>query len=152
MGSIDAVSGIEIRPLRADEVHLVPPIWDAAGLHYRPEGRDSIEFLEREASDERSFILGAFEAGNLVGAAVGTDDGRKGWINRVAVHPNRARRGIGRALIRSCEAAFRERGIGVFALLIFSDNEASRALFISEGYIERPDVSYLRKADASDDW
>ena len=41
-------------------------------------------------------FVGAFEGERLVGSALGSVDGRaKGWINRVAVDPDRRRRGLG---------------------------------------------------------
>jgi ribosomal protein S18 acetylase RimI-like enzyme len=108
--------------------------------------------LRRELEAGTGFLLGAFEGEELVGVALATDDGRKGWINRIAVLPDRRRAGTARALIRASEAAFHERGIGIVACLIEDGNRPSLDLFESAGYEVRRDVVYLRKPLQDEDW
>lgn len=88
----------------------------------------------------------------MVGVALGSDDGRKGWINRVAVLPDHRRAGIGRAFIRACEAVFEERGIGIVACLIEETNAGSLDFFAAAGYEIHHDIAYLRKPIAGADW
>ena len=52
-------------------------------------------------------FIGAFADGKLVGIVVATHDGRKGWINRLAVHPDYRRRGIAKKLIEEAEEYLR---------------------------------------------
>jgi len=79
-----------------------------------------------------------------MGTVLGTHDSRKGWINRLAVHPAHRRRGLARRLVRACERALRARRIEMFCALIETDNVASEAVFRSLGYkIVR--LSYARR-------
>ena len=144
--------GVVVRDLRLDEVGGVREVWDAAGLAYRPGTRDAPESLAREVAGDRSSVIGAFSGDRLVGVVVATHDGRKGWINRLAVVPGHRRRGIGRLLVEACEVRLRDAGVSVFACLMFEDNAASKELFEQAGYTSRPDVVYLRKADEPGDW
>ncbi len=83
----------------------------------------------------------------IVGVALGTHDGRKGWINRLAVQPDHRRQGIAAALVTACDTAIRGHGIGIVAALVESDNTASAAFFEALGYRADVPVHYFRKAD-----
>lgn len=88
--------------------------------------------------------LGAFEGERLVGTILGTHDTRKGWINRLAVHPAYRRKGLATRLVREAERGLRHRGLRMFAALIEPGNAASEALFHSLGYEVVP-IAYVRK-------
>jgi len=81
-----------------------------------------------------------------VGVVLGTHDGRKGWINRLAVHPDYRRTHIASRLVRTCEHGLGEQGIQIFAALIEPDNAASKAVFRSLGYEIQPMLYVRRKS------
>ena len=58
------------------------------------------------------------------------------YVADVAVAPNQRNRGIGKALLRACEAAVAARGDGQMYLHAKQDNEAGLALFQKSGYTE----------------
>lgn len=126
-------------------------LWEAAGLHYKPAGRDSREAFAAQLDGGWQIALGIEnDQGELVGSVLATHDGRKGWINRLAVHPDYRRQGIATRLIRAAEDALREQGIGIFAALIEPGNEASLALFEAAGYEDWPGIHYLSRRDRAD--
>ena len=120
-------------------------LWEAAGLPSRPHGRDSRDAIARQMEEDTSIFLGAEEDGKLVGAVLGTHDGRKGWINRLAVHPTHRRRGIGRALVCAVEARLEAMGIGIIGSLIEDWNDDSVAFFARLGYVAHTDIVYFSK-------
>jgi len=136
---------IELRTLGPEWIGDVRSLWTEAGLSIRPDGRDAPEAMTRELEETGSFLLGAFDSEELIGVILGTDDGRKGWLNRLAVKPSHRRRGVARALVRRCEKIFKERGRGMVAGLIEEGNFASFALYDALGYGTRRDIVYLRK-------
>ena len=87
-----------IRELCPDDIPAVISLWEAADLPFRPDGRDRAERIVREIAGPSSVFLVAEDDGGLVGVVFGTHDGRKGWINRLAVAPGEQRRGIASAL------------------------------------------------------
>ena len=126
-------------------------LWEAAGLPYKPQGRDSREAFAAQLAGDTLDIIGIEdELGTLVGAVMATHDGRKGWINRLAVHPDFRRQGIGRMLIDAAEAALHQRGIDVIAALIEPGNDVSVAVFESAGYSDWPGMHYLSKRSSKD--
>ncbi|MDF1563890.1 MAG: GNAT family N-acetyltransferase [Deltaproteobacteria bacterium] len=137
---------VTLRPIEPGELAALHRLWEEAGLPHEPEGRDTLAELERQRARDADLWLGAYLADRLVGSVVGTDDGRKGWINRLAVHPELRRTGLARRLVEACEAAFRARGRIIVTALVEHQNEASLAFFEEAGYQLRRDVLYLRKA------
>lgn len=143
---------ITVRQLGESDLPAVHALWAEAGLPFHPEGRDSLPRMAVELRGGSALLLGAFRKERLVGVVLLTDDGRKGWINRLAVAPSCRRMGLGRLLIEASEEQFRARGRGILACLIEDWNEASLALFQSEGYELRKDIFYLRKVPGGSGW
>ena len=74
-----------------------------------------------------------------------THDGRKGWINRLAVDATLRKQKIGSRLVAEAEAKFELLGLEIYACLIEEGNAVSVALFESLGYTSRPDIFYFSK-------
>lgn len=122
-------------------------LWEEVDLHYSPRGRDSKESIKEQMTADRDFFLGAFEDQQLVGVVIVSSDGRKGWINRLAVHLDYRRQGIATTLIAEAENILRRRDIHIFAALIVESNIVSKKLFKELGYEELKEVSYFSKRD-----
>ena len=79
---------IKIRRMRPSDYDALVSTWKAAGLPYRPKGRDSRRNIERELKLDTSLFFVAEEKRKIVGVVLGTQDGRKVWPNRIGgVHP-----------------------------------------------------------------
>lgn len=145
----NSAGSINIRELTRDELSLLGPLWEAAGLSYKPSGRDTLENLRIQWHRDARGFIGGFVGEALVGAVLATDDGRRGWINRLAVHPNYRGQGIGRKLITAGEQALRQKGMRIVAALIEVDNSASRTLFAEAGYELLPEILYYSKREST---
>jgi ribosomal protein S18 acetylase RimI-like enzyme len=141
---------MEIRKLTIDQYEELVNLWRRAGLPFKPKGRDSKEAIARQMNANPEFFLGAFENGRLVGAVIVSSDGRKGWINRLAVDPDFRRRGVASTLVAEAERVLRKHGIRIFCALIEDGNEASKRLFKKCGYLEHRDIIYFSKRESDD--
>ncbi len=140
--------GLEIRELKVGDYEEMIALWERAGLSYRPRGRDSPAAIAAQMGRDPDLFLGAFVGGRLVGIVIGSDDGRKGWINRLAVDPAYRRRGIAQSLIAEVERRLRGRGREIIAVLVEDWNEPSLELFQRCGYLLDRTILYLSKRTA----
>jgi GNAT superfamily N-acetyltransferase len=133
-------------------------LWQRAGLHIRPDGRDSRAAYAKQMASGYQHVIGlrlaspdvepplqdagpalrtaAAELGRLIAVVLLTHDGRKGWINRLTVDPAYRRCGLARTLVGEAERWFHdEAGLEVWAALIEGENTASQMLFASLGEV-----------------
>ena len=97
--------------LAKSDYERIIEVWQKSGLPIKPRGRDSYENLAAQIEEPN---IGAFLDGRLVGLVIASSDGRKGWINRLAVLPEFEGHDIARSLIRRAEDALRKTGIKIF--------------------------------------
>jgi ribosomal protein S18 acetylase RimI-like enzyme len=140
----------QFRTLTIKDYNEMLRLWEKADLHSRPRGRDSKESIKEQMMAAPDFFLGAFEDHKLIGVVIVSSDGRKGWINRLAVHPDCRRQGIATTLVAEAENTLRRKGIHIFAALIMKSNAVSKNLFKELGYDELKEVSYFSKRDHAD--
>lgn len=140
----------ELRRLTADDYADIIRVWADAGLPFKPEGRDHRTRIALEIAREDTAFFGLFENGRMLAVGLATFDGRKGWINRVAVDPDRRGEGFGGRIMTACEQFLRERGADIIAALIEDVNSPSISLFQKQGYIVMKDILYFSKRDSED--
>ena len=136
---------VKIRELTIDDYGALCALWEKAGLPFRPNGRDQRARIAREIEGPCSIFLAAEDEGELVGAILGTHDGRKGWINRLAISPRYRRQGIASELVAVVEERLSARGIEIFAGQIEDWNESSMTFFERLGYTRHDDIIYYTK-------
>lgn len=144
------VSGVAIRELCMEDYDAVQRLWKEAGLSFRPRGRDRPDQVAAELQRGTAVFLVAEVDGELAGVVLGTQDGRKGWINRLAVVPSLRRRGIARLLVREVEARLAALGIEITAALIETPNQDSLAFFKKIGYGHDEEIEYVSKRRSAD--
>lgn len=153
MGRPQTIKRLEqptLRPIKPGELQILRGLWKEAGLPSRPKGRDSLANLRKQRLRDPELFVGAFTEGRLVGAAIASDDGRKGWINRLAVSPKARGRGVGGLLIRYCENILRKRGRLLFCVHIESYNKESMQVFEHYGYRKEEDIFYFTKRESDE--
>ena len=136
--------------LDASHYAEIVELWQRAGLHIRPTGRDSVAAFERQMATGVQTPIGLRAGARLVGVVLATHDSRKGWINRLAVDPDYRRQGLGTRLIRLAEEHFQALGIEIWTALIEEWNEPSLTLFRSAGQALTEDIVYASRRDRAD--
>ncbi|OGC41454.1 hypothetical protein A2Y85_05885 [candidate division WOR-3 bacterium RBG_13_43_14] len=134
-----------IRDMMIKDYPAVVALWKRAKLVYKPKGRDTKNRIARELKLSTSIFLVAVVKRKIIGVIFGTHDGRKGWINRLAVDPGFQRQGIARVLVNEVEKRFLMIGLEIFACLIESYNKQSMIVFNKMGYKLHKDIFYFTK-------
>lgn len=141
---------IEYRNLRPTDYDEIVRVWNEADLPARLRGRDSRERLIVEMERSPDFFIGAFDDVKMVGLVIGTYDGRRGMINRLAVVPGYREAGVGARLVEICEERLRKAGATIISALIEKNNIGSIKIFQRLGYRVHEDIVYVSKRDFPD--
>jgi ribosomal protein S18 acetylase RimI-like enzyme len=147
---VDERGDLTLRAITDEEVEIAVSVWVESGLPLKPRGRDTLENLKRLRADDPELFIAAFDGGRMIGVVLGTDDRRKGYINRLAVLPHRRRSGVAKKLVERCEEVFRARGRQVICTMIEEYNDISETLFIDMGYKREDEIIYYTKREAED--
>ncbi|MFI6159979.1 GNAT family N-acetyltransferase [Micromonospora haikouensis] len=126
---------LRIRQFRWSDYDAVAAVWTAAGRDVVPRA----ELAAKLTRDPELFLVGEAR-GDVVAVVLGTYDGRRGWILRLAVHPAHRRRGIASRLVAELERRFAALGCPRVNLLVMPDNAAGLRFWQALGYLPMPDV------------
>ncbi len=136
---------VSIRKLDIADYDTLCNLWQESGLSYRPNGRDTRQNIALQIEGDCSIYLVAEDKKRMIGAILATHDGRKGWLNRLAVSPDYRKRGIARMLVQEAEKQLLSRGIEIFACQIEDWNQTSMNVFDHLGYKRHDDITYFSK-------
>jgi ribosomal protein S18 acetylase RimI-like enzyme len=139
------ISGIVIRKVSIKDYEQLIALWKEGNIPYRPQGRDSKKNIQRQLRQPTSFYFVAENQGKIIGAILGTHDGRKGWINRLIVALAYRKKGIAKRLVQEVEQRLTAAGIDIVACLIEDWNDVSTEVFERLGYTKHPDILYYSK-------
>lgn len=130
---------IEIREFAAGDYDQVLALWrETEGVVLREvDGREAIE---RYLALNSGLSWVACIDSTIAGAVLCGTDGRRGYLQHLAVAPAHRRQGLGRGLVNHVLEGLASRGIAKCHLMVLPDNTAGRAFWRSIGWKERPDV------------
>ena len=123
-----------IRDFEWSDHPAVRALWETAGNDVVPEPE-----LRATLAANPGLLLVADDAG-IVGVVLGTFDGRRGWILRLAVHPGRRREGLASRLVAELERRLRSRGASRINIHVLPGNADGLAFWRHRGYLAQPDV------------
>jgi ribosomal protein S18 acetylase RimI-like enzyme len=88
-----------------------------------------------------SFV--AVDGDSIIGAVLCGTDGRRGYLQHLAVAASHRRRGIGRRLANQCMDALARRGIDKCHLMLLADNAEAAAFWERLGWVARSDIRLM---------
>lgn len=132
-----------VRTARPGDVDAMLDLWVLSGLKVqRAPAREELERLLRAGSDlvliAESPDPEAPATGVAVGTVLGTWDGRRGWLQRLATAPEWRGRRIATALVEELEDRLRARGCRKVNLLVERDNASVMPFYEGAGYSRHP--------------
>jgi N-acetylglutamate synthase len=132
----------DIIVMTIDHYEEVYQLWKAIkgiGLSKADSKENIIKFLKR--NEDLSFI--AIIDNKIIGAILGSHDGRRGYMHHLAVDLNYRYNGIGKSLANACLEKFKEIGLEKSHIFVFKDNEPAIKFWDRLGYKLRDDISIM---------
>ena len=136
--SFSSVVKLHIREFRLDDYESVVELWREAGLVVRPG--DEREGIELKLQRDPELFLVAEDDREILGVVLGAWDGRRGWINHLAVRQGHRRSGIGKVLIEELERRLIDKGALKVNAQIYQSNKSSLAFFKALNYEVHSDL------------
>ena len=123
---------MHIRAATMDDMPALIELWTVAGLTFRPG--DVPAELRAVLARDPELVLLADDGQVLAAAVLGTFDGRRGWVNRLATRPGQRGRGYATALLTELERRLAAKGCRKINLLIEADNQPVTGFYGQNGY------------------
>jgi ribosomal protein S18 acetylase RimI-like enzyme len=127
-----AAGGWTIRDCQLQDVEAILQLWRQAEA--TPGVTDNADDLRRAVDDSPAHVLVAEVQAQIVGSIIGTFDGWRGNIYRLAVHPDYRRRGVARALVAEVEKRLARQGAKRITALVEKDHPWAMTFWEAVGY------------------
>ncbi len=134
---------MQIREFQITDYNEIVGLWKSSGLIQRPG--DDLDGIKQKLQRDPELFLVAEDGDDIVGVVMGAWDGRRGWINHLAVKANRRREGIGGALVGELERRLFGKGAKKINAQIYQWNSNSLEFFKSIGYQVHSDLLMIGK-------
>lgn len=148
------MSTMQIRPFDWQDQPDVIRIWEACGL-VRPENDPKLDIARKMTVHPELFLIGevagdnndgdanATGSGNptIVATCMATYEGRRGWVDYMAVHPDHQRHGYGRQILAEAEVRLQALGCPKINLRVREGNKQIIAFYEAHGYMNDRVVS-----------
>jgi ribosomal protein S18 acetylase RimI-like enzyme len=131
---------LRIRIFSAEDEAAVVDLWRRCGLT-RPWNDPHQDIRRKQQVQPEGFLVAEEEGGVIVGSVMAGYDGHRGWINYLAVSPERRRCGIGRRLMADAERRLLAGGCPKINLQVRAGNAEAQAFYERLGYAAEALVS-----------
>jgi ribosomal protein S18 acetylase RimI-like enzyme len=129
------VHDLTIRSATDQDIDSVLSLWGRAGS--LPSVTDTHDGLLRLLAADSEGLLVAHADGIVVGSLIAAWDGWRGSFYRLAVDPDRRRRGIATALLREGERRLRARGAVRLTAIVADDDPRALGFWEAVGYVRQ---------------
>ena len=135
---------IAVSAMTARDLDAVLALWgqtSGVGLNESDTPDQLRAYLDRNPG----LSLIARDGTRLVAAVLCGQDGRRGYLNHLAVLPEYRGRGLGRQMVETCLGALAALGILKCNIFLYADNEPGEQFWNRCGWTARSDLKVLQR-------
>ena len=139
-----------IRPMNIEDYDSVVALWrntEGIVLSETDEREPMRRFLNRNPG----LSLVAYCRGELAGAVLCSQDGRRGYMHHLVTRKEFRRQGIGSALVQESLSRLSRSGIRKCNIFILPENRDGLAFWQRNGFRLLPDFDWMQAVAAGDD-
>ncbi|MEU8259350.1 GNAT family N-acetyltransferase [Micromonospora sp. NPDC048999] len=130
------MTGFQIRAGTSEDVEAVLAFWRLAAEG--TDRHDTAEAVHRLVARDPDALLLAVDQGAAIGSLIAGWDGWRAHLYRFAVHPDRRRQGVGRALLAAAELRIARLGGRRVDAMVLHGNELGGRAWTATGYRRQP--------------
>jgi ribosomal protein S18 acetylase RimI-like enzyme len=136
---------LAIRPFQSGDEAEVIALWRRCGL-VQPQNDPAKDIARKARVRPDLFRVGVLD-GRIVGTIMIGYEGHRGWINYLAVCPDRRKKGIGRRLMDEAERLLRAEGCPKINLQVRTSNLEVLAFYKAIGFLQDDVVSLGKRLE-----
>lgn len=126
-------NGMTIRPITLGDLPNLITLWRIAGLEI--SSTDTERGLRRHIGVSGHLTLALCTPdGTIIGSVLGSDDGRRGWVNHLAIHPDYQSHDFDYILIDTITTHLKVQGCEKINLLITGTNQKPVPYYQAKGF------------------
>lgn len=133
---------MNFREFTLDDFDSVINLWKKAGLIISRS--DTLEGLKKKIKRDPQLFFVMEKDSFIIGVVMGSYDGRRGWINHLAVDPEYQGMKIGQQIIKELELRFKKIGCEKINLLIEKNNEEVQEFYEKLGF-KKDELLFMEK-------
>lgn len=133
---------MNFREFTLDDFDSVINLWKKAGLIISRS--DTLEGLKKKIKRDPQLFFVMEKDSFIIGVVMGSYDGRRGWINHLAVDPEYQGMKIGQQIIKELEMRFKKIGCEKINLLIERNNEEVQEFYEKQGF-KKDELLFMEK-------
>ncbi len=127
------------RGMEITDYERVMALWhETEGVGLRDS--DSVGGISRYLARNPGLSFVAEDDTGIVGTIMAGHDGKRGYIQHLAVAVSRRRQGTGSELLRLCLDALQRQGIQKSHVHVYADNESGRRFWARQDWIHRAEL------------
>lgn len=137
--------------MNESDYHGIILLWqNAEGVKIRDA--DSEEGIRKYLLRNPGLSFVAESNGEIVGTIMAGHDGKRGYLQHLAVASNHRQNGIATELLNYCLAALKAEGIIKSHIHVLCENEKAKIFWVNRGWLKRNDIevfSYINGGNAN---
>lgn len=106
-----------------------------------PPWNAAVNAIPAKLAVQPELFLVALDGAEITGSIMAGDDGHRGWLYALAVHPAHRRRGIARQLVAEALNRLRGLGCGKVNLQVRAGNDAAAEFWRAMGFVDEARIS-----------